>query len=188
MIPPFDQDVGPGGYAWWYLDAISDDGRYGLTLIAFIGSVFSPYYAWARSRGRSDPLSHCAINVALYGPGGRWSMTERGRSSVERDHDSLNIGPSGLQWNGDTLDIELSEWAAPIPRRILGTISVHPIVASGEPLARAVDPCAEYSLLIVDHQEGTIGQPRHARCLLHPEGPTLPHPRAPRLQLRHGSA
>lgn len=65
-------------------------------------------------------------------------MTERGRSSVERDHDSLNIGPSGLQWNGDTLDIELSEWAAPIPRRILGTISVHPIVASGEPLA--LDP------------------------------------------------
>jgi carotenoid 1,2-hydratase len=35
--------VAPGGYAWWYLDALSDDGRHGLVVIAFIGSVFSPY-------------------------------------------------------------------------------------------------------------------------------------------------
>ena len=42
--------VRPGGYAWWYVDALSDDGQHGLTIIAFIGSVFSPYYAWARAR------------------------------------------------------------------------------------------------------------------------------------------
>ncbi len=42
-----------GGYAWWYVDALSDDGRHGLTLIAFIGSVFSPYYAWRAGGGRS---------------------------------------------------------------------------------------------------------------------------------------
>ena len=63
-----------GGYAWWYVDALSDDGQHGLTLIAFIGSVFSPYYAWARRRGPADPQNHCALNVALYGPGGnRWA-------------------------------------------------------------------------------------------------------------------
>ena len=62
--PGFDAAVRPGGYAWWYVDAFSDDGRFGLTIIAFVGSVFSPYYAW---RGRRDPLDHCAINVALYG-------------------------------------------------------------------------------------------------------------------------
>ena len=56
---------------WWYLDALSDDGRHGLTVIAFIGSVFSPYYALARRRGAGDPLDHCALNVALYGAGGR---------------------------------------------------------------------------------------------------------------------
>jgi len=134
MIPAFDQHVEPGGYAWWYLDAISDEGRYGLTLIAFVGSVFSPYYAWARARGRDDPLSHCAINVALYGPGGRWSMTERRRPAVAREPDTLTVGPSRLHWNGDMLEIELSEWAVPIPRRILGRIRVHPLVANGEPV------------------------------------------------------
>jgi hypothetical protein len=29
--PRFDQPVAPGGYLWWYVDALSDDGRYGLT-------------------------------------------------------------------------------------------------------------------------------------------------------------
>ncbi len=72
--------MAPGGYAWWYLDALSDDGAHGLTIIAFIGSVFSPYYARARAaRGAVPPtrLEHCAINVALYGP-------ERGRVGHDR--------------------------------------------------------------------------------------------------------
>jgi carotenoid 1,2-hydratase len=53
--PAFDAPVADGGYLWWYVDALSDDGRHGLTIIALIGSVFSPYYAWARRRGPTDP-------------------------------------------------------------------------------------------------------------------------------------
>lgn len=128
MIPAFDQPVQRDGYVWWYLDAISDDGLHGLTLIAFIGSVFSPYYAWARARGRGDPRSYCAINVALYGPKGRWSMTERGRSAVTVDHSSLRIGPSGLHWNGQALDIHLHEWAFPLVRPIRGRIRIEPSI------------------------------------------------------------
>ena len=79
--PCFDQDVVPGGYAWWYVDAISDDGQHGLTIIAFIGSVFSPYYAWA---GRRDPLDHCAFNVALYGPRASL-MGDDGTPAIGRD-------------------------------------------------------------------------------------------------------
>jgi len=130
--PPFDQDVNPGGYAWWYLDAISDDGRFGLTLIAFIGSVFSPYYAWQRTRVRSNPLDHCAVNVALYGPQGRWCMTERNRHALRRDERMLKIGPSNLHWNGDTLEIDIDEWAVPVPRRLCGRIRVRPTVHHGE--------------------------------------------------------
>jgi hypothetical protein len=62
--PHFDHPVTPGGYAWWYVDALSDDGHHGLTIIAMIGSVFSPYYARQRRRGKADPLNHCGLNVA----------------------------------------------------------------------------------------------------------------------------
>ncbi len=51
--PRFDAPVPAGGYAWWYVDALSDDGAHGLTIIAFIGSVFSPFYAWSRRGGRA---------------------------------------------------------------------------------------------------------------------------------------
>ena len=40
--PAFDQLVPNGGYLWWYVDGISDDGKHGITIIAFVGSVFSP--------------------------------------------------------------------------------------------------------------------------------------------------
>jgi len=41
-----------GRHVWWYVDAISDDGQHALSVIAFVGSVFSPYYAWAFARRR----------------------------------------------------------------------------------------------------------------------------------------
>ena len=37
MMPRFDTPVPPGGYRWWYIDGLSDDGRHGITLIAFVG-------------------------------------------------------------------------------------------------------------------------------------------------------
>ena len=127
--PRFDQTVGPGAYLWWYVDAISDDGQHALSIIAFVGSVFSPYYASAfKSQGASVQAdNHCAINVALYSPGQRrWTMTERGRSSVERSADHLRVGPSHLAWRGDHLEIDLNEISVPIPQRVRGTVRVYP--------------------------------------------------------------
>jgi carotenoid 1,2-hydratase len=116
--------VGRGGYVWWYVDALSADGRQGLTIIAFIGSVFSPYYAWDLSK---DPFDHCAVNVVLYGErANRFCMTERGRGSLSRDARSITIGPSGLEWDGTTLTIRIDERTAPIPSRIRGTVKVRP--------------------------------------------------------------
>jgi carotenoid 1,2-hydratase len=123
----FDRPVAPSGYAWWYVDAISDEGTHGFTLIAFVGSVFSPYYAWARRRGAADPSRHCAVNVALYGPRShRWAMTERGAGVLERDKHRLRIGPSSLAWSDGVLTIRVDEVAAPIPSRVRGEIRVHP--------------------------------------------------------------
>ena len=74
-----------------------------------------------------QPDNHCAINVALYSPGQRrWTMTERGRSSVERSADHLRVGPSHLAWRGDHLEIDLNEISVPIPQRVRGMVRVYP--------------------------------------------------------------
>ncbi|NQW94732.1 MAG: carotenoid 1,2-hydratase [Polaromonas sp.] len=108
---------------------MSDDGQFALSIIAFVGSVFSPYYANAfKSQGAAVQAgNHCAVNVALYGPGiRRWTMTERGQVSVQRHADQLVIGPSQLKWNGDHLQIDLNEISVPIPQRVRGTVRVYP--------------------------------------------------------------
>lgn len=103
---------------------MSDDGQYGFSIIALIGSVFSPYYAWS---GRTDPQNHVAVNVALYGKGvNRWTMTERGRGSLEQSKHHLTIGPSHLSWEGGKLVIEISETGAPLPKPVCGRIVLTP--------------------------------------------------------------
>jgi carotenoid 1,2-hydratase len=115
--------VPAGGYVWWYIDAISDDGDHALTIIAFIGSVFSPYYLWS---GRPDPANHCAVNVALYGKSYKhWAMTERSRAALSRNAASLVIGPSALTWADGKLAIEIDEIAVPLPRRLKGRLELN---------------------------------------------------------------
>jgi carotenoid 1,2-hydratase len=124
--PAFDVAVAPNGYVWWYLDALGDDGLHGLTIIAFIGSVFSPYYARARGSANgagADPANHCAFNVALYGRAGhRWAMTERGHAGLQRTASRLQIGPSSLAWDGDTLTLQIDEVTVPWPSRLRGVV------------------------------------------------------------------
>lgn len=125
--PRFDEIVPPGGYNWWYVDAISDDGQHGLTIIAFLGSVFSPYY---KKSGRGDPINHASLNVALYGPHARWAMNEHPRSAVSRDRSSLNIAASSVEWTGDALRITIEEQDKrlfnPWQRPVRGVVTVHP--------------------------------------------------------------
>lgn len=89
--------------------------------------MFSPYYAFARRRGPVDPLNHCALNVVAYRPGGkRWAMTERGRGAVARSTNHLQIGPSGLEWDGEALTIHIDEVTVPFASRLRGTVRVVP--------------------------------------------------------------
>ena len=120
----FDRPVPGGGYAWWYFDAISDDAEYGFTVIAFIGSVFSPYYAWS---DRSRPENHCAINIALYGRDRtRWAMTERGAADLSTSEKQFQVGPSEIVRSEDKVKIRIKERGAPLPRRLEGTITLYP--------------------------------------------------------------
>jgi carotenoid 1,2-hydratase len=133
--PDFAESVDPGGYAWWYVDGASHDGRHGFTVIAFVGSVFSPYYWWARRQGRGDPENHVAINVALYGGTRRWAMTERGRGSLSRDTTLFTVGASALEWSDGGLTIRITERCAPLPRPLRGEIRLVPSALTGRSLA-----------------------------------------------------
>ncbi len=67
------------------------------------------------------------MNVALYRQrGGAWAMTERGQSKLRRSADTLQIGPSGLHWDGTTLTAEIEERCAPLSRRLRGRITLRP--------------------------------------------------------------
>jgi len=140
----FDVPVAPGGYAWWYLDAVSDDGRVAVTVIAFVGSVFSPRYAKARrlmARGGppADPERCCAINVAVYEGEGRhtWALTEHAEFS--RSAESLQIGASSLRWRSDGagrhLEVELDELQTRFGARrgppLRGRIRLYPAAVFG---------------------------------------------------------
>jgi carotenoid 1,2-hydratase len=78
-------DETPGSYQWWYFDAVSDDGRFGLVAIYFVGGVFSSLYADRLAAGLpASPLDHAMVNVALYDRGRRtsWVFSEYPRESL----------------------------------------------------------------------------------------------------------
>ena len=141
---------------------MSDDAKHGLTFIVFIGSVFSPYYARARRRGRGDPLHHCAVNVALYGAcGKRWAMTERGRRDVDGRDSELAIGRSALSWDGTALTLRFDEITAPVPRRVRGVVRVYPQTLFGE--VHALDSNARHlwhPIAPVSRVEADLEHPR----------------------------
>lgn len=86
--------------------------------------MFSPWYAWA---GRASPQNHVCINVATYGPDGRFTMTDRGRAALRQTHDRLTVGPSSVTWTGTELVVEVNEMGA-LPRLgpVRGTITLIP--------------------------------------------------------------
>jgi len=115
--------VPSNGYAWWYVDGLSYDGEKAISIIGFIGSVFSPWYAWA---GRKNPHNHCCINVAMYGKGWRWTMTERGEESLFQTEDQLKVGPSSFTWDNGKLIIEINEISTPHLDKVIGKVTITP--------------------------------------------------------------
>ncbi|MGY6632961.1 MAG: carotenoid 1,2-hydratase [Alkalilacustris sp.] len=115
---------------------MSDCGGYAISIIAFIGSVFSPWYRWS---GRKNPADHCCINVVTYGRGGRWTMTDRGEAALRLSADEMRVGPSRIAWQGDRLVVDFDEATLPHPGRLRGRVTVHPSAITGVELPLAAD-------------------------------------------------
>lgn len=98
-----------------------------MTVIAFVGSVFSPFYFAARRQGPTDPMEHCAINVAVTDRlGGAWVFTEVPRAAVSREADRFQVGTSSIGWEGDRLVVRVDARTAPWGGRVRGTIELEP--------------------------------------------------------------
>ncbi len=141
-FPSFTRPVPRRGYQWWYIDASSDDGQEHLVIIAFVGSVFSPFYARACRRYEANPMDYCAINAALYNSRGkRWVLSEKTRHQVKREDQRFEIGDSSLTFTDNGLDIIIADRGVPLPRKVAGRIAVRPKFTTDPALAQLqLDP------------------------------------------------
>jgi carotenoid 1,2-hydratase len=127
-------------------------------VIGFIGSVFSPWYRWS---GRREPQNHCCINVATYGPGGRFTMTDRGRAALRQSRDTLQVGPSRMSWQDGRLVVEVNEIGAPpLVTPVRGRIVLTPQAITGVEVRLTPDgrhlwrPFAPTATIEVDLSQG----------------------------------
>lgn len=72
--------------------------------------------------------------MATYGPGGRFTMTDRGSAALRQSRDTLQVGPSRMHWSGRQLIVEVDEWGAlPMVTPVRGRIVFTPeAVTAGE--------------------------------------------------------
>ncbi len=79
------------------------------------------------------------MNVATYGPGSRFAMTDRGRGELRQSRHRLDIGPTALRWDGAALTIDIDEVSSlPLISRLRGRIVLTPaaLTAVELPLTR----------------------------------------------------
>jgi carotenoid 1,2-hydratase len=130
---PFDCAVPPGGYAWWYFDGESDCGSYGICIIGFVGSVFSPHYARAQRRGQASADDHVALNVVLYGRRRGWVFTEQHAAPGDRTATHFTLRASALRATADGFVIDVDERQTPTLARLVGRIRFTVAGPGGEP-------------------------------------------------------
>ena len=78
--------------------------------------------------------------MATYGPGGRFTMTDRGRTALRQSRDALVVGPSAMRWDAGRLVVEVDEVSAPpIVSRVRGRITLTPAAVFDAELALTPD-------------------------------------------------
>lgn len=81
----------------------------------------------------ADPLEHCAINVAIYGPDkAAWVLSEYGPQAVDRSRERFGVGGSSMGWEGDALVVRFDERTAVLGQRVAGVVRLHPSALPGE--------------------------------------------------------
>ena len=105
----------PGGYEWRYFDALSDEGRYALVIIFFLGSPMSPYYSRIAA-GKSDaPTRWQGVSLALHEKReGKWQERAYAynlyhRGEFARSGQEIRVGDSQIVRTADGWALEVTE-------------------------------------------------------------------------------
>lgn len=149
-----------GGYAWWYLEVHDEKGRFGLTLIVFAGSVFSPRYAARLRAGEAlCGLDVPAVNFSLYErPGGAgasrrraWVMNEYPRAALALAADGVRVANTAIALPAEgaiviELDEDTTRFFGRRGPRVRGRITVAPPPPAPPPLGlgESADGAAHY--------------------------------------------
>ena len=93
-------------YEWWYLDAISSDGRTAFVFIWFAGLPFSPDALTNHERGRpASARDHVAMFTAVYVDGKQiaYALNRHPESEfvAERERLRVRVGPNPLERHVD---------------------------------------------------------------------------------------
>ncbi len=150
----------PNGYEWWYFDAISDDDRYVLVVIYFLGTPMSPYYKAVADGKNPIPKDWCGVFVSVHervGSGYREVAYAYNLYTDEVDDTNyFRDKPVGIRLGGTTLDATYSHngrrfthgWQLALNERNLwfGTTKaslqfVMPALLDGRPAIESGDAC-----------------------------------------------
>lgn len=105
-----------GAYEWWYFDALSDDGRYAVVAIFFLGSPMTPYYKAVVDGKFPDPMDWCGVFFTLHEKvGEKWkerayayNLYQGGEFHADRPE--VTVGSSRMTYDGaGTWSVSVSE-------------------------------------------------------------------------------
>lgn len=146
----------PGGFTWFYVDLIDEQGR-GATIIWSWGLPFLPGYASAARMGRPElPIDRPSVNIVVYG-GGRerfYLLSELPRADCawSADGRSWRMGDSAFTWTDTpgaagaaptrTLEAAL-DLALPTGGRVTGELRLSGPLRRDSSVARPPHPIGE---------------------------------------------
>lgn len=135
----------PGGFVWWYVDLVGDDGS-GLVIIGSFGLPFLPGYTDAARRAEAQPArQRPSLNVVVYEDGREafylLQELDPDRCGYDADRRRLTLAGTTFDWDASgqlTIDLD-----APLPRsdgRLVGRVQV-----TGTPCRSTIAPAPEHA-------------------------------------------
>jgi len=159
----------PGGFAWWYVDMVNDDGD-GLVMIWSFGLPFLPGLASAARAGRPlSPDARPSLNLAIYEGGAlaAYTLREYAPEDVEWSEDGMKwrFGPNVIRAERTPTTHKLhADLDVDVPgagERLVGTLHLEGVARKPHDVGADFDPQHDWTPLMgpaTGHLDVTMGR------------------------------